>query len=159
MVITAHYLWVRPIIHPEAIVYTFLDAGHPQPEHETRHGSMTATRWAIDGEDEAVMELNGRRFSANDDGAPMMCSLVCKQMGRHVHIDFCRATDNPCSTEGAQHIRTRMLPSADRPKDFITHNLYWRRSGMPSFVRSLRVSSFWSLGFKGTITAVYKNCF
>lgn len=107
-----------------------LCTGHPQPEHDTRHGSMTSTRWVIEGGDDAVMDLNGTRFSAGDDGAPMMCSLVCKQLGRHTHIDFCRATDRHCNTEGVQHMTTRVLPAPDRPKDSISHNVHWRRLGV-----------------------------
>jgi hypothetical protein len=32
---------------------------------------MSKTRWAIDG-DEAVIQVQGRKFGANDDGAPML---------------------------------------------------------------------------------------
>jgi hypothetical protein len=48
-------------------------SGHPQSEHDTvtSHGSMSKTRWAIDG-DEAVIQVQGRKFGANDDGAPML---------------------------------------------------------------------------------------
>jgi hypothetical protein len=49
--------------------------GHPQTEHETSHGSMSKTRWAIDG-DTAVIQVQGRKFGANDDGAPMLVRLV-----------------------------------------------------------------------------------
>lgn len=91
---------------------------------------MTQTRWAIDGPDEADIELGGRKFSANDDGAPMMCNLVCSSMGRHVHIDYCRAETNaPCEGAEIQHINARMVPNPDKPKDGVTHNLYWRRMG------------------------------
>ena len=91
---------------------------------------MTQTRWAIDGPDETGLELGGRKFSANDEGAPMMCNLVCSSMGRHVHIDFCRAGENArCSGAEVQHIGTRMVPDPDRPKDSVTHSLYWRRMG------------------------------
>lgn len=48
--------------------------GHPQPEHETSHGSMSKTQWAVDGPDGTVLEVNGRKFASNDDGAPMMVS-------------------------------------------------------------------------------------
>jgi len=104
--------------------------GHAQQEHETSHGSMTQTRWAVDGPDGASLELGGRKFSSNDEGAPMMCNLVCSSMGRHVHIDYCRADRNgPCDSVGVQHINDRMLPDPDKPKDAVTHSLYWRRMG------------------------------
>jgi hypothetical protein len=110
--------------------------GHPQQEHETHHGSMSKTRWAVDGPDGTILELNGRKFSTDDEGAPMMCNLFCQDMGRHVHLDYCR-TDPGDRCEGAelQHITARLTPHADRPKDWISHSLYWRRSG--TFVLSI----------------------
>jgi len=91
---------------------------------------MSRTRWAVDGPDGTILELNGRKFSTDDEGAPMMCNLVCQDMGRHVHLDYCR-TDPGDRCEGAelQHITMRLTPHPDRPKDWISHSLYWRRSG------------------------------
>ncbi|KAG1809692.1 uncharacterized protein BJ212DRAFT_1379102 [Suillus subaureus] len=111
--------------------YCTLPLGHPQQEHETRHGSMSSSRWAIDGPDDTGLEVEGRRFSSNDEGAPMMCNLFCQALGRHVHIDYCRAEDaaSCIGNNEAQHILRRLLPHPDRPKDFLTHNLFWRRSG------------------------------
>lgn len=108
-----------------------LPQGHPQQEHETSHGSMSKTRWAIDESDGTVIELNGRRFGSNDEGAPMMCNLVCQSMGRHAHLDYCRTTDTTqrCAGPDHEHIPTRLAPNPDRPKDWISHKLYWRRSG------------------------------
>ena len=93
---------------------------------------MTRTRWSIDSADdsETGLELEGRRFSSNDDGGPMMCNLVCSSMGRHVHIDYCRTGKNtPCEGAELQHIETRMVPNPHTPKDAVTHSLYWRRMG------------------------------
>jgi hypothetical protein len=91
---------------------------------------MTQTRWAVDGPDGTAVELGGRRFSSNDEGAPMMCNLVCSSMDRHVHIDYCRREEGgPCDGAEVQHIDTRMIPNPDKPKDAITHGLYWRRMG------------------------------
>ena len=104
--------------------------GHTQQEHETSHGPMTQTRWALDGPDGVSLELGGRKFSSNDEGAPMMCNLVCSSMGRHVHIDYCRTEANgPCNGAELQHVDNRIAPSPDRPKDAVTHSLYWRRMG------------------------------
>ena len=94
---------------------------------------MTHTRWSIEGPDATGIELKGRKFSSDDEGAPMMCNLVCSSMGRHIHIDYCRSEDGvPCSGDELQHINAsrRMIPDPDRPKDAITHKLYWRRMGM-----------------------------
>jgi hypothetical protein len=91
---------------------------------------MAQTRWAVEGTDETGLELGGRRFSSNDDGGPMMCNLVCSSMGRHVHIDYCRAEETtPCGGSEIQHINKRMIPNPDKSKDAVTHSLYWRRMG------------------------------
>ncbi|KAG2365210.1 hypothetical protein BDR07DRAFT_1399490 [Suillus spraguei] len=111
--------------------YCTLPLGHPQQEHETRHGSMSSSRWAVDGPDDTGLEVEGRRFSSNDEGAPMMCNLVCQAVGRHIHIDYCRAPDAAAcrGNNEVQHISKRVLPNPERAKDFITHNLFWRRAG------------------------------
>jgi hypothetical protein len=93
---------------------------------------MTQTRWAVtsDNADETDLEIEGRRFSSNDEGGPMMCNLVCSSMGRHIHIDYCRTEDEmPCEGAELQHIETQMVPNTQRPKDAVTHSLYWRRMG------------------------------
>lgn len=105
--------------------------GHHQQEHETRHGSMSQTRWMVEGPDDAALEIEGRRFSTNDEGAPMMCNLVCATMGRHVHIEDCRA-ENAAACSGnneIQHINARSPSAMDFSKDFVTHHLFWKRSG------------------------------
>ncbi|KAF8548833.1 hypothetical protein OG21DRAFT_1489038 [Imleria badia] len=105
---------------------------HPQREHETRHGSMSRTRWTVDGPDDVPLEIEGRKFSTNDEGAPMMCNLVCSAMGRHVHIDYCRSADNEAACIGnweLQHLTRRIQPAPDRAKDALTHSLFWKRSG------------------------------
>ncbi|KAG1764551.1 hypothetical protein EDD22DRAFT_883267 [Suillus occidentalis] len=104
---------------------------HPQQEHETRHGSMSSSRWAVDGPDDTGLEVEGRRFSSNDEGAPMMCSLICQALGRHVHIDYCRAEDAAAciGNNETQHISKRLVPNPERAKDCMTHNLFWRRAG------------------------------
>ena len=88
---------------------------------------MSQTRWAVEGPDDTALELQGRKYASNDGGAPMMCNLVCLSMGRHVHVDYCREEHGA----DVEHIPTRMLPHPERPKDFVAHNLYWRRSGTP----------------------------
>lgn len=103
---------------------------------------MSRTRWSIDGPDGAVMELNGRRFGTNDEGAPMMCNLVCQSMGRHAHLDYCRTDGSQrCAGPDHEHITTRLAPNPDRQKDWISHKLYWRRSGLFSLLYTLRHAS------------------
>ncbi|TFK74975.1 hypothetical protein BDN72DRAFT_832681 [Pluteus cervinus] len=112
--------------------YCTLPRGHSQREHDTRHGSMSQTRWAIDGPDGTNIELNGRKFASNDDGAPMMCNLICQDMGRHVHLDYCRTNNTEdgkkCQGSEHQHIDALLFPNPERPKDWITHKLFWQRS-------------------------------
>ncbi|KAF8216813.1 hypothetical protein K438DRAFT_1658303 [Mycena galopus ATCC 62051] len=107
-----------------------LPRGHSQQEHETSHGSMSKTQWAVDGPDGTALEINGRKFGANDDGAPMMCNLICQEMGRHAHLVYCRADDSAaCGGAEIQHIKTRITPNPAREKDWISHSLFWRRAG------------------------------
>ncbi|EJD00191.1 uncharacterized protein FOMMEDRAFT_112544 [Fomitiporia mediterranea MF3/22] len=107
-----------------------LPSGHPQPEHSTNHGSMAQTRWVVDGPDGNALEIDGHKFGTNDDGAPMLCNLVCSSMGRHTHIDYCRAADpGTCNAPELDHIKMRIEPNPETSKDWVSHKLYWRRLG------------------------------
>ncbi|KAH8114640.1 hypothetical protein DFH11DRAFT_1764593 [Phellopilus nigrolimitatus] len=107
-----------------------LPQGHSQPEHFTSHGSMSRTRWAVDGPNGTVVELDGHKFGSSDDGAPMLCNLMCSNMGRHAHIDYCRDSDpTACNAPDLEHIKYQIEPNPDKPKDWISHELYWRRLG------------------------------
>ncbi|KAJ6620549.1 hypothetical protein B0H10DRAFT_1945867 [Mycena sp. CBHHK59/15] len=104
--------------------------GHSQQQHETSHSSMSKTTWAIDGPNDAVLELKGRKFASSHDGAPMMCNLICQDIGRHVHIDYCRAVeDAPCDGPEIEHIHPALTPNPERSKDWISHSLFWKRTG------------------------------
>lgn len=143
-----------PYVTCKSRAYPFLTClllipGHRQAEHETSHGSMSKTLWAVDGPEGTLMEVNGRKFASTDDGAPMLvrflpvvskrfltetqCSMLCRSLGRHAHIDYCRS-ENPlgatvCSGADLEHIRTQMRPDPSRAKDWVNHDLYWRRTG------------------------------
>lgn len=120
------------------------DIGHAQ-EHSTSHGSMEQTTWAIDGDEDAVVEIQGRKFSSGDSGAPMLCSMVCKELGRHAHVSFCRSSSaRECTHRDVQHITKRMGPEPSKPKDWITHALHWARSGMKPSVRATSMCSDYS---------------
>ena len=94
---------------------------------------MTRTRWAVEGPDGTSLEMEGRKFSSNDEGGPMMCNFVCSSMGRHVHITSCLSMDSgPCDGPDIEHINEKLTPNPDEPKDAITHELYWRRMGTPT---------------------------
>jgi hypothetical protein len=104
-----------------------LPLGHTQQEHDTSHGSMSRTRWAVDGPEGSCIELGGHKFSSNDDGGPMLCNLVCKSMGRHAHVDICRGFD--LHNSRTRHITKRISPNPHQEKDWITHALHWLRMG------------------------------
>ncbi|KAH9005515.1 hypothetical protein EDB86DRAFT_1452107 [Lactarius hatsudake] len=104
-----------------------LPFGHHQQEHETSHGSMSQTKWAVDDPNGTGLEIEGHNFSSNDEGGPLLCNMVCKSMGRHVHIDICRGFDSHNSK--TQHITKIISPNPDQPKDWITHGHHWLRMG------------------------------
>lgn len=108
-----------------------LPLGHPQQLHETSHGSMITTQWVVEGDDaNPGYELDGRKFGSGDEGAPMLCNLVCSAQGRHAHIDYCRSVDpDGCNDRDCEHIPNRMHPEPNRPKDWISHATHWARSG------------------------------
>ncbi|KZW03814.1 hypothetical protein EXIGLDRAFT_4132 [Exidia glandulosa HHB12029] len=107
-----------------------LPFGHPQREHETAHGSMSQTEWVIEGDGDASVEVGGHVFGQRDVGAPMLCSVYCSSLGRHAHIDICKTAQNAiCGGRDYEHIHERMHPNPQQPKDFITHKLFWQRSG------------------------------
>lgn len=93
---------------------------------------MSRVKWSVEGSDDTAFEVNGHKFATNDDGAPMMCNLYCADLGRHVHVDYCRSA-NPTACSGAevQHLSTRVRPNPEKPKDWITHGLHWKRMGTP----------------------------
>ncbi len=92
---------------------------------------MSKTKWAVDGGEGTVLEVGGRKFGMNDDGAPMLCSMYCRSMGRHAHIDWCRTDDHAnCGGPEHEHIAAPMQPKPRKAKDWVTHGLYWRRMGL-----------------------------
>ncbi|RUS25274.1 hypothetical protein BC938DRAFT_472396 [Jimgerdemannia flammicorona] len=81
---------------------------------------------AVDDE----FEYNGFTFNTGDRGSCFLCNMFCKDLGRHKHIDYCQsAASTTCSGEGIQHISEKINPDPDRPKDFVKHGLYWKRTG------------------------------
>lgn len=132
-----HYLEVS--LHPTLKISMISLLGHPQQEHETSHGSMSRTRWSIEGPDDTILELDGHRFGSNDDCTPVMCNLVCKDMGRHAHLDYCRSDGLACGGPELEHITERLSPNPDKAKDWVSHGMYWRRSGLYYSIKFCRL--------------------
>ncbi|PKY52349.1 hypothetical protein RhiirA4_469932 [Rhizophagus irregularis] len=98
--------------------YCTLPYGHTQI-HETRHGNMKPNEFTSDDNFEFT-------------GQEVLCNLKCKGLGRHPHVDYCQNEEN-CRLGNQridiQHIDERAHPHPDRPKDLISHKLYWERTG------------------------------
>ena len=77
-----------------------------------------------------VLEVGGRKFGATDAGAPMLCNSVCESVGRHAHIDYCRAASGTeCTGAEIEHLTARITPQPDKPKDAVSHSVFWKRTG------------------------------
>jgi len=55
--------------------------------------------------------------------------MLCKELGRHRHIDYCRKELGRCPERGVEHITGAISPDPDKPKDFVEHHHYWERTG------------------------------
>ncbi|GBB95541.1 hypothetical protein RclHR1_02560001, partial [Rhizophagus clarus] len=110
--------------------YCTLPYGHVQI-HDTRHGNMTQTEFTITGESNEF-EYAGHKLRVGDQGVFVLCNLHCKDLGRHRHIDYCQNAEN-CKLgnqgQDIQHINEKVHPNPDKPKDFISHKLFWERTG------------------------------
>ncbi|CAB5351424.1 unnamed protein product [Rhizophagus irregularis] len=111
--------------------YCTLPYGHAQQTHETRHGNMTQTEFT--GED-SEFEYAGHKLRVGDQGTFVLCNLHCKDLGRHRHIDYCKNEEN-CKSgnqgqgQDIQHINEKVQPNPEKPKDFISHKLFWEQTG------------------------------
>jgi len=103
-----------------------LPYGHAQILHNTTHGNMTQTEFT--GEDNEF-EYAGHKLKVGDQGTFVLCNVHCKDLGRHRHIDYCQNEENCKSGQDIQHIKERVHPNPDIPKDFISHKLFWERTG------------------------------
>lgn len=56
--------------------------------------------------------------------------MFCQDRGRHVHVDYCRVgEDEDCGGPEIQHIEGQLAPHPERAKDWVSHSLFWRRTG------------------------------
>lgn len=89
---------------------------------------MSNTIWVVHGDEDDEINVEGRRYAAGDSGAPLLCSLVCKSLGRHIHIDTCRFNEEGVCGGGlgVQHIPDS---TGRTPEDLVTHRVFWQRAG------------------------------
>ncbi|KAG8991998.1 hypothetical protein FRB94_012099 [Tulasnella sp. JGI-2019a] len=127
-----------------------LPYGHVQAEHSTAHGSMEYTSWAIEGDPDMFVEVQGRKYAARDGGAPQLCSSVCSALGRHAHIDFCGNMMGNCQEPESEHIAVPMLPEPGKEKDWVSHKAFWARSGFEGDASKLVETKF-SRHFKRSV--------
>ncbi|PVF98358.1 hypothetical protein CPB86DRAFT_758529 [Serendipita vermifera] len=103
--------------------YCTLPSVHDEARHKTKHGSMVNAEWVVEGDDEVSLDLQGRKYATGDSGGPMLCSMVCKAQGRHVHVATCRSEDRDyCSGPGIEHIKEKVL-------DWTSHEHFWASIG------------------------------
>jgi hypothetical protein len=91
---------------------------------------MKHTTWIIEKDKEAIIE--GRRYTTGDEGSAVLCNFVCSKIGRHVHVDRCRAPPGECG--GEEEIEHIVEAAGRRGRevsdcDWVTHRLYWDRIG------------------------------
>ncbi|CAG8438292.1 8031_t:CDS:10 [Funneliformis caledonium] len=96
-----------------------LPYGHAQILHNTTHGNMTQTEFT--GEDNEFEYAGYSLYKIN--------MSHCKDLGRHRHIDYCQNEENCKSGQDIQHIKERVHPNPEISKDFISHKLFWERTG------------------------------
>ncbi|KAK9764513.1 hypothetical protein K7432_007905 [Basidiobolus ranarum] len=114
---------------PNCEYFCTLPIGHPQKLHETSHGNMINTRFsAVDNE----FELQSHTFNVGDSGSCFLCNMYCQELGPHTHIEYCEIGPSHSTIavdKERQHVQGQLKPFPDRPKDFITHKLFWERTG------------------------------
>ncbi|GES77127.1 hypothetical protein GLOIN_2v1781563 [Rhizophagus clarus] len=99
-----------------------LPYGHKQL-HDTKHGidyNMTQVKFSEDNTSEYTRVDGQETFT--------LCNLYCKNLGRHRHIDYCQSKLGN-QRHDIKHIDGKIQPNPDRPKDFISHKLFWMRAG------------------------------
>ncbi|KAJ3218698.1 hypothetical protein HDU67_004480 [Dinochytrium kinnereticum] len=110
---------------PNCEYFCNLPHNHNQ-EHTTSHGNMTQTTFTCLEDD---FEYDNEKFSVGDSGVACLCSMFCKQLGRHTHIDYCRNPDSCIDDSNIRHIQKKLNPEPELAKDFISHSLFWKRTG------------------------------
>ncbi|CAJ0875333.1 10269_t:CDS:10 [Entrophospora sp. SA101] len=109
--------------------YCNLPHGHIQTLHDTRHGNMVQTEFTAENDE---FEYKGHKLQIGDQGSFVLCNFYCKELGRHRHIDYCQnveACKNGQQGHEVIHLDAPIKPNPDDKKDFVTHKLFWGRTG------------------------------
>ncbi|CAG8745069.1 36234_t:CDS:10, partial [Gigaspora margarita] len=94
--------------------------------HETKHGNMTQTEFTSEDKE---FEYRGHKLRAGDHGTFVLCNFYCKEFGRHRHIDYCQDASSCKPSANKRHIDVSVEPHPEKPKDYISHSLFWERTG------------------------------
>ncbi|CAH1767672.1 9095_t:CDS:2 [Entrophospora sp. SA101] len=109
--------------------YCNLPHGHIQTLHDTRHGNMVQTEFTAENDE---FEYKGHKLQIGDQGSFVLCNFYCKELGRHRHIDYCQnveACKNGQQGHEVIHLDVPLEPNPDNKKDYVTHKLFWERTG------------------------------
>ena len=90
---------------------------------------MTNAVWFVHGGDDVSADIEGQKYAPGDSGAPMLCSLLCKSLGRHIHDYMCRSADDDGVCGGGPGIQHINDPDGNEHEDLISHHIFWERSG------------------------------
>ncbi|KAG8892570.1 hypothetical protein FRB99_002627, partial [Tulasnella sp. 403] len=121
---------VNSSMDAEALTDVEFGSYHREQLHSTAHGSMVNASWVIEGDENTKVEVDGRKFGAQDSGAAVVCKMVCSEFGRgHPHLSYCPHRGGVCAEPESEHIDKPMSPEPERPKDWVSHRLHWQRLG------------------------------
>ncbi|CAG8734386.1 10502_t:CDS:2, partial [Acaulospora morrowiae] len=97
---------------------------------------MTQTEFTSEDQ---YFEYKGDKLQIGDHETLVLCNLYCKGTGRHRHIDYCR-NEETCKLNtnhpNIQHISAPVYPNPHQAKDFISHRLFWERTGFKARLAS-----------------------
>lgn len=135
--------------------YCTLPYGHTGL-HYTTHGNMNLTVFVAEDDD---FEYRGYKLKIGDRGVFEFCNMHCKNSRRHRHIDYCEYRNKPIGLfgsesrkfrnhfedkeDGVRHIRDiAFKPHPELPKDFLSHEQFWARTGFEDPYTALEQEDF-----------------
>ncbi|CAB4409761.1 unnamed protein product [Rhizophagus irregularis] len=119
--------------------YCILPYGHPQ-KHDTKHGNMIQTEFTAEND-----EFEYKGYKLRIGIKELLYYVVCKELGRHRHIDYCQNQEScELGNQGKdiQHIHGNISPNSEKKKDYISHRLLWERTGFKDPYSSKELQEF-----------------